>query len=87
MNKIFLKISTVLLTLTMLIEPMINVAYAKESLKTSVVILEEKHDDLLVLSPRKEEIGYIYRIVDGVEQRRLWSYTRGVWLEPEWKNV
>lgn len=87
MKKIFVKISTVFLTLTMLIEPTLNVVYAQESLETVIVVLEEKLEDLPALSSRKEEIGYVYRFVNGVEQRRLWSYTRGVWLESEWQNV
>ena len=32
------------------------------------------------ISPRIDETGWYYRVVDGVAQKRLWSYTEGKWL-------
>jgi len=33
---------------------------------------------------RAESTGYIYTSVNGVMYKRLWSYSRGCWLEPAW---
>lgn len=32
------------------------------------------------ISPRTEEIYWVYRTYNGVRQKRLWSATEGVWL-------
>lgn len=32
------------------------------------------------ISTRVEEVGWYYRINNGVMEKRLWSYTYGVWL-------
>ncbi len=38
-------------------------------------------------STRAEEVGWMYRtLADGTVQKRLWSFTRGIWLT-EWQNV
>ncbi len=36
------------------------------------------------ISARAESTGYIYKEIDGVMYRRLWSYTRGCWIDPMW---
>ena len=33
-----------------------------------------------VVEPRVEEVEWIYRVYNGNIERRLWSYTEGVWL-------
>jgi|GEM_PF-3247409 len=36
---------------------------------------------------RKDVTGYIYRYYNGRDQRRLWSFTRGIWLESSWSYI
>ncbi len=36
------------------------------------------------LMPLAEETGYIYKVVNGVRYKRLWSYTYGRWIDPVW---
>ena len=31
-------------------------------------------------SPRAEQFEWVYRIVDGKTQKRIWSITRGCWV-------
>lgn len=38
------------------------------------------------VSPLAEETGWYYRVVDGVAQKRLWSYTEGKWLT-DWITI
>jgi len=35
---------------------------------------------------RKDVVGYVFRTSNGVKQKRLWSYTRGVWVDAYWQN-
>lgn len=35
-------------------------------------------------SSRYVETGYKYMKINGVCYRRLWNYTEGVWVDPEW---
>lgn len=37
------------------------------------------------VSPRAEETQWVYRVYEGRLQKRLWSYTRGIWLT-EWED-
>lgn len=36
---------------------------------------------------RAEVTGYLYRVVNGVLEKRLWSYTRGVWVDSHWSKA
>lgn len=36
------------------------------------------------ISPRANITGYIYKILDGKQWKRLWSYTYDRWEEPNW---
>lgn len=36
---------------------------------------------------RAEETGYKYKIMDGKQWKRLWSYTYGRWVDPDWTLV
>lgn len=31
-----------------------------------------------------DEIGYVYRSVNGHLQKRRWNYTQGCWVDPYW---
>ena len=39
------------------------------------------------ITPRGEVTGYIYKYIDGVKYKRLWSYTGGYWIDPYWTPV
>lgn len=36
------------------------------------------------ISPRSEVTGYMYKTVNGVRYKRLWSYTYNHWIDPYW---
>ncbi len=36
------------------------------------------------ISARAESTGYIYKEMGGIMYKRLWSYTRGCWIDPTW---
>lgn len=36
---------------------------------------------------RAEETGYKYTYIGGILHKRLWSYTRSVWIDPYWIPV
>jgi len=38
------------------------------------------------IEPRLEEVEWIYRVYNGNIEKRLWSYTEGVWLT-DWLYV
>lgn len=39
-----------------------------------------------IVSPLAEETGWAYRTYNGYLQKRLWSYTEGVWLT-DWITI
>lgn len=39
------------------------------------------------ISTRMEQTGYLYKLMNGRQYRRLWSYTYSRWLEPDWTLV
>lgn len=41
--------------------------------------------DKQIITPQVEETEWVYRVHDGVLQKRLWSDTYGVWLT-DWIN-
>lgn len=41
--------------------------------------------DTSTVAPKAEETEWYYRVYNGHLQRRLWSYTRGIWLT-EWED-
>lgn len=38
------------------------------------------------ISPQAEETEWFFRVVDGIAQKRLWSYTEGKWLT-DWIDI
>lgn len=36
------------------------------------------------ISPYSEVTGYIYKDINGVRYKRLWSYTYNHWIDPYW---
>ncbi len=40
-----------------------------------------------VAQPMKEVTGYKYKWVDGIQYRRLWSYTYERWVDDHWSPV
>lgn len=36
---------------------------------------------------RAEQTGYIYKIMNGKQYKRLWSYTYGRWIDDDWTLV
>ena len=82
MKKSFSKFLFTCTVATMIVGFMPNITYAAEYTLGRDVIHSESE-----ISARAEVRGYILRVVDGVTQKRLWSYTRGVWLEPGWTNL
>ena len=43
-------------------------------------VANDADPDTSTVSPRAEETEWYFRIYDGKVQKRLWSYTRGIWL-------
>ncbi|WP_333645540.1 hypothetical protein [Lacrimispora sp.] len=39
------------------------------------------------VGPQAEETGYIYKIMNGKQYKRLWSYTYARWIDKEWTLV
>ncbi len=73
------KIVSIVLVLIMVLSVM-PLAYAEEP-TAPVQALEEVGEDGSIM-PRVEEIGWIYRYNKELDrnEKRLWSYTYGVWL-------
>lgn len=65
-----------LITLCMLSISMATAVYAQDSAQTQ--------ENTTSVSPRAESTGYKYMTVNGVKYKRLWSYTRGCWVDPVW---
>ena len=53
-------------------------AYASEAMVIENQEIPTSEDG--TVSPQAEETVWLYRINDGKMQKRLWSYTRGIWL-------
>lgn len=41
----------------------------------------------LEIGLRAEETGYIYKIMNGKQYKRLWSYTYARWIDKDWTLV
>ncbi|MGW9572899.1 hypothetical protein [Paenibacillus terrae] len=39
------------------------------------------------ISPQAEETGYIYKIMNKKQYKRLWSYTYARWIDKDWTLV
>ena len=80
LNKSVLAIS---LAATMVIS-VNSTAYATQPAPTIDVssVISSYSDD--TISPHRDEIGYRYRVTNGVLEKRLWNYTKGIWLEDAW---
>jgi len=48
---------------------------------------EYYHDEIPAPTTRKEITEYVYREYNGRIQRRLWSRTRGIWIESNWSYI
>lgn len=44
----------------------------------------QAHQTSIRPSPYAEETGYIYKIMNGKQYKRLWSYTYARWIDKEW---
>ncbi|MFT4104915.1 MAG: hypothetical protein QM657_04060 [Lacrimispora sp.] len=36
------------------------------------------------VGPQAEETGYMYKIMNGKQYKRLWSYTYARWIDKDW---
>lgn len=66
------------------INMMVSVASAQELSAFEVIDESAITEGEKTISPRGEVTGYKYMTVNGVTYRRLWSYTRGCWIDDRW---
>lgn len=69
-----------LLSMCMVLVTLLLISPAVFSINVAAASSEDQ------VSPLAEETGWFFRVVDGVAQKRLWSYTRGIWLT-DWITV
>lgn len=55
-------------------------SFAVSAAPVAAPVANDADPDTSTVSPRAEETAWVYRIYDGKVQKRLWSYTRGIWL-------
>lgn len=81
------KLSRLLVTLLVVLTVMSTIpAFAAEVevTKAPVTPIVATQDGTAVIM--SEETTYVFRIYNGWVQRRLWSYTYGIWLT-DWENM
>lgn len=50
----------------------------------SYVLSNQTTKELSEIQPQGNITGYIYKIYNGKQWKRLWSYTYNRWVDPEW---
>ncbi len=55
-------------------------SFAASAAPVAVPVANDADPDTSTVSPRAEQTEWYYRIYNGHLQKRLWSYTRGIWL-------
>ena len=74
-QKLLIALTALLLTFTL--TPTSTLAYDDTTLSQSPIASSEAQ-------PRGNITGYIYKIYDKKQWKRLWSYTYNRWEEPDW---
>lgn len=80
MKKEFKKNLINLLTVAMFLTVLSIRTYAMEYPMEQIQITESSEIQL-----RAEETGYKYKIMNGRQYKRLWSYTYARWIDEDWK--
>lgn len=78
--KIIKKTTTNILLLCLLLMVSPQVIFASNE----VNVYETAFQNDEAISPRGNITGYIYKIYNGRQWKRLWSYTYNKWVDPEW---
>lgn len=84
MKKFFKSFIAIAMSATMLVSGAAIVSAAEESVDSSPATASLSEG----ISPMaSDEIYWMYRIKDGVMQKRRWNATQQVWVDPYWINV
>jgi len=85
-KRLISSIITTLSTIMLLTSFSINV-YAFEAIPNEQEVVTTSISEGPEVSLFTEVRGYLYKIMDGKQYKRLWSYTYGRWVDPDWTLV